>query len=192
MAGRHARIRCRHTPRPRWPPLQGELRHGVEPGGQAPHAGRPRRSNVPARSCSRRASARRGCTSIRSVRASRTSSTRSSPVSARRARTLGPTRSQSSRNERWSVCRAPPDTTRAVRSGCRGDRQYELRPDGDRHRRPCGRRQEHGGSSSCRSARAGVPRHGSDVPGGDVRGAPTGYRSVRGRRRRGDWRTRSR
>ena len=36
-------------------------------------------SSGPARNCSRRASARRGCTSIRSGRASRTSSTTSSP-----------------------------------------------------------------------------------------------------------------
>ena len=44
-----------------------------------------RRSIGHARNCSRRASAPRGCTSIPSDRASRTSSTRSSPVFARRA-----------------------------------------------------------------------------------------------------------
>ena len=52
---------------------------------RTPH--RDARSSGPARSCSRRASARRGCTSTPSARASRTSSTRSSPASARRART---------------------------------------------------------------------------------------------------------
>ena len=58
-----------------------------QPGREEPQPRRDGRSSGPARSCSRRASARRGCTSTRSARASRTSSTRSSPACARRAPT---------------------------------------------------------------------------------------------------------
>ena len=87
VAGRHLRVGRRHAARPRRPALQGELRHGQQPRREEPHPRRDGRSSGPARSCSRRASARRGCTSTPSARASRTSSTRSSPASARRAPT---------------------------------------------------------------------------------------------------------
>ena len=64
VAGRHVRVGGRHAARHRRPALQGELRDGVEPRREEPQP-RPRpRSTGPARSCSRRASAARGCTSI--------------------------------------------------------------------------------------------------------------------------------
>ena len=65
LVRRHLRVAGRRAPRRRRPAVQGELRHGLGPGGAAAHAGATRRSTGPARSCSRRASPPRGCTSTR-------------------------------------------------------------------------------------------------------------------------------
>ena len=56
----------------RRPAVQGVVRHGERPRGQPPHPRRAPASSGPARRCTRRASPRPGCTSTRSVPASRT------------------------------------------------------------------------------------------------------------------------
>ena len=58
--------------------------------------------------------------------------------------------------------------------GTSAGERLDRRSLGDRHRRPGRRRQEHGRPGGRRSARARVPRHRGDVPGGDVRRAARG------------------
>ena len=155
-----------------------------QPRGEEPHHDRERRSSGPARSCSRRASARRGCTSTPSARASRTSSTRSSPASARRAPTPGRRRSPSSTSGPSSACRAhagydegrPLGTSLVTR--CAG------RPRRDRHRRPGRRRQEHGRPGARRPPRRSSTSTPARCTARDVRGAAP-------RRRRATTSTRS-
>ena len=69
--------------------LQGELRDGLGPRGGQPYVERQRSSTGPARRSTRRASPPRGCSSTPTARASRTSSTRSAPASARPATYAG-------------------------------------------------------------------------------------------------------
>ena len=72
LVRRHLRVARRRVPRRRRPAVQGELRHGLGPGGAAARRRPTRRSTGPARSCSRRASPPPGCTWTRSAPAWRT------------------------------------------------------------------------------------------------------------------------
>ena len=83
---RHARVARRPLHRQRRPPVQGVVRHGEQPRGAQPHGHRHRATTAPASPSSRRASARRACTSTPRVPPSRTSSTRSSRGCAAAAR----------------------------------------------------------------------------------------------------------
>ncbi len=115
VAGRHLRVGRRHAARPRWPALQGELRHGQQSGSEEPQ---PQRDGV--RSCSQGA-VRGGHQHLADVprprpgRVWRTSSTTSSQASGRRARMRALPPFRSSPSARWSACRAPPATARACR-----------------------------------------------------------------------------
>ena len=181
VARRHVRVGRRHAARPRRPALQGELRDGVEPRREEPHPGRDR-ARAGAQGAVRGGHQHaRGCTSTRSARASRTSSTRSSPASARRARTPARRRSPSSTNGPSSACRATPATTRVVRSGRAGDRRPDRDgPDDEPPMTgpvviaidgPAGAGKSTVGRAARPPPRARVPRHRRDVPGRHVRRA---------------------